>query len=566
MQSSSAQVSKSPTFVSINLDGEDVAVPAGKNLIEAVRHVGREIPHYCYHPNLSVAGNCRACLVEVGMPLRNRTTGAVEIGENGDMKIGWQPKPASACTTIVAEGLHVRLDSPFTRACREEITEFLLLNHPLDCPICDKAGECDLQRFSAACGRGFSRYEEEKNIKPKKSRIGPRILLDNERCILCGRCVRFFREVAREPVLGFVNRGSASMATCYPAHGITSNYALNTVDICPVGALTSVDFRFKSRVWFLKQTPSICPESSVGVNTTIWSRDGKILRITPRRNDAVNDCWMPDSGRDLYKMVTAPNRVLDHLCEGVAVGVDEARRVAAALLRNHAGHTAYIASGRLCVEEQVALKKLVNTMPGRLWLPRHIGENDGLLLSEDRTPNMRGALITGLIDRLPDANLDDLAASINAEETRLLVVLREDITTLGVPIELLKKSGVKIIYLSTQADAMASLASVVIPGLFEFEKNGCFVNEQFRLQRFLQAVSAPAGIPPEVETLAWLAASTAADGAESENQNKTQPLAQTGQLAEIHFSDIPDEGLLLDTSPWRHLPFPETKSLHFAGD
>src|SRR3954467_5318824 len=181
--------------------------------------------------------------------------------------------------------------------------ELLLINHPLDCPICDQAGECRLQEFSVEYGNQASRFLENKVKKPKNVEIGPRVTLDDERCILCSRCIRFSHEIAHDDVLGFVDRGSYTVLTAHPGKRLENNYPLNTVDICPVGALTSTDFRFKMRVWFLKQVNSIDTESSVGANSVVWSREGIIYRITPRRNDEVNDTWMSDSGRDLYKPV-----------------------------------------------------------------------------------------------------------------------------------------------------------------------------------------------------------------------------------------------------------------------
>jgi NADH-quinone oxidoreductase subunit G len=234
----------------------------------------------------------------------------------GRAKINWVPKPAIACFTNAAPGLHIRTGTPLVRDCREGVMEFLLINHPLDCPICDQAGECKLQEQATGYGRGYSRFIEQKNVKPKRTLLGPRVMLDDERCILCSRCVRFCKEIASDDVLGFIDRGSYTTLTCYPGRKLENNYSLNTVDICPVGALTSTDFRFKMRVWFLKTTPGICAESSVGVNTEVWSREGVIYRITPRRNDEVNDTWMADSGRLLYKQVTADNRLRHQWLKG----------------------------------------------------------------------------------------------------------------------------------------------------------------------------------------------------------------------------------------------------------
>ena len=296
-------------MVTINLDGKEVDVPEGINLVEAASIHGTEVPHYCYHPQLSVAGNCRMCLVEMGTPMRDRGTGEAILNESGIQKIGWVPKPVIGCATNVSPGMHVKTKSPMVTGSREGIMEFLLVNHPLDCPICDQAGECRLQEFATDYGRGYSRYVERKNVKPKRTRLGPRVTLDDERCILCSRCIRFCQEVVDDDVLGFVDRGSFSTLTCFPGKELSNNYSLNTVDLCPVGALTSSDLRFKMRVWFLKESASICPESSAGANTLVSSREGEIYRITPRRNDSVNDSWMADSGRELYKQVKSEDRI-----------------------------------------------------------------------------------------------------------------------------------------------------------------------------------------------------------------------------------------------------------------
>ena len=271
-------------FVTINIDGKDYQVAAKQNLVDAAHSLGIEIPHYCYHPKLPMAGSCRMCLVEIGMPMRDRATGAPVMDEaTGKQKIGWMPKPAIACGTQVSPGLHVRLHSRLTTSSREAVTEFLLANHPLDCPICDQAGECTLQEFSSQYGKGFSRYHDAKNVKPKHRNIGPRVVYDAERCIRCTRCVRFCRDIMKKPVLGVVQRGSLSYIDTFPGTSLDGNYSMNVVDVCPVGAMTSKDFRFKMRVWFLKKTKSICAESSVGVNTTIWSREGKFIALRRAR-------------------------------------------------------------------------------------------------------------------------------------------------------------------------------------------------------------------------------------------------------------------------------------------
>jgi NADH-quinone oxidoreductase subunit G len=356
-------------MITINLDGREVEVPKGTNAIEAAKLHGKEIPHYCYHPKLSIAGNCRMCLIEMGMPMRDRGTGEAILDENGVQKIGWGPKPVIGCATDVSPGMHLRTDSETVKEARNGVTEFLLINHPLDCPICDQAGECRLQEFSADHGRGYSRFIEDKNVKPKRTVLGPRVTLDDERCILCSRCVRFSQEVAKDDVLGFVDRGTYSTLTCYPGKELANNYSLNTVDICPVGALTSTDFRFKMRVWFLKRTNSICTESSVGANTTVWSREGKIYRITPRRNDAVNDTWMTDSGRDYFKPYESEDRLTNYTVDGVHQSPEVAAQAAAKLLA--AGSVAVVASPHSTVEEQFILQGIAKQTGAPVSLVKH---------------------------------------------------------------------------------------------------------------------------------------------------------------------------------------------------
>ncbi|MFN7339911.1 MAG: 2Fe-2S iron-sulfur cluster-binding protein [Opitutia bacterium] len=549
-----------PNLVTVTVDGVEHQLPAGANLVDALASIGKEVPHYCYHPKLSVAGNCRMCLVELGSPLRDRATGEV-VMENGQPKVGWQPKPAIACAATVTPGLHVRLDSPAVKSCREGVTELLLINHPLDCPICDQAGECKLQEYSAQYGRGYSRYIDEKNAKPKRTRLGPRVTLDDERCILCSRCVRFCNEVAGDPVLGFVNRGSYNTLTCYPGRELANNYSLNTVDICPVGALTSTDFRFRMRVWFLKQTPSVDTESSAGVNTTVWSREGKVHRITPRRNDAVNDTWMADSGRELFKAGESAERLRAARIRGAEADLGAALALAAEILR--AGPVAVVGSGHQSLEEQRLLARLAKASGARTYVPARRGAGDGLLVSEDRTPNFRGALLAGLTEREADRDLAALRSEIEAGRVRSLLVCREEVASLGLDAATLAK--VRLVTLGTHLDATSAAAEVALPGLTVFERSGHFVNCQFRLQSFLQAIPGPAGARPDAEILGRLLAAVEGRAAAFDAGAVWQELAASQPaLAGLAAGRIPAEGVLLDGSAWRHLPFPERKLLKFA--
>ncbi len=562
-------------LVTVNIDGRDLAVPKGTNVIEAARRLGIEIPHYCYHPKLSIVGNCRMCLIEMGLPAVDPATKQPLVdAATGRPKVNWMPRPQIGCATNAVAGLHVRTNSPLVKECREGVTEFLLINHPLDCPICDQAGECKLQEFSTEYGRGYSRFVENKNVKPKRTQLGPRVMLDDERCILCSRCIRFCKEVAKDDVLGFTDRGSYSTLTCYPGRKLENNYSLNTVDICPVGALTSTDFRFKMRVWFLKQTPSICTESSVGANTTVWSREGVIYRITPRPNDAVNDSWMTDSGRLLYQQVRAEDRLTGAAVDGATASAAEALVRAGELLR--AGGVHVVGSGRSSVEEQHLTRRLASAVGASVSLVSRVGAGDGLLLSADRNPNVRGALVTGLISELPRGEgaaapgagdvrlggLAALAAAIDAGKVKTVVAVHEDLAAAGLTAAQLAK--VAVVYVGTHRDATSAAARVVLPALTVFEKSGSFVNQQFRLQKFAAAVPGPAGVADDRMTLANLAAAAGGGVPPSDLAGVWAELAAAVPvLAGLSHDRIPAEGVALDASAWAGLPFAEGPSLHY---
>ncbi len=552
---------KEQELITINLNGKEVEVPGGINAIEAAALHGKEIPHYCYHSHLSVAGNCRMCLIEMGTPMRDRATGDAILEEDGSPKIGWVPKPVIGCATNVSPGMHLRTESEKVKGCQEGIMEFLLVNHPLDCPICDQAGECRLQEFATDYGRGYSRYVERKNVKPKRTRLGPRVTLDDERCILCSRCIRFSQEVAKDDVLGFVDRGSFSTLTCFPGKELANNYSLNTVDICPVGALTSTDFRFKMRVWFLKETPSICAESSAGCNTLVSSREGVIHRITPRRNDLVNDSWMTDSGRMLYKSVKSEDRLLHSQIDGEKASSSDAIERAGEILKGK--KLGIVASARSTVEELFLIKQLAASTDAKVFLRGHFGEDDGILLSADRTPNLRGALATELIEQYPTDHLKDLGDSIDQGDVDALLVFSEDLEGSGLSES---QMNVPIVYVGTHQNSSVNAANVVLPSLTVFEKSGSFINRSFILQSFKQAVPGPAGILADTQLIAELHHRLS-----GEDKPSTVPSDLWAGIAEKSnqvFSGITHQELLknciqLDGSSWSELPFVEKQALHY---
>jgi NADH-quinone oxidoreductase subunit G len=293
----------------VTIDNQIVEVPNGTLVVEAAKAVGVDIPVFCYHPKLQPVGMCRMCLVEIGTPKRGKD-GQIEMDANGKPAIGWMPKLQTACTTVVSDGMAVRTNTIQVEEARRSIIEFLLTSHPLDCPICDKGGECPLQNLTMAYGPGVSRFPvESKFHNEKRVPLGDLIMLDRERCIQCSRCVRFQDEIADDHVLGFAARGRGLEIVSLSDPAFDSKFSGNTIDICPVGALTSRDFRLSARVWEINDSPSVCAHCSVGCNILIGERDHQIKRIVPRENESVNEIWLCDKGRFVHHFTTAPDRL-----------------------------------------------------------------------------------------------------------------------------------------------------------------------------------------------------------------------------------------------------------------
>ncbi len=293
----------------VMIDGRAVEVPNGTLVVEAAKRVGIEIPVFCYHPKLQPVGMCRMCLVEIGTPKRGKD-GQIEKHANGNAVIAWMPKLQTACTTVISDGMVVRTESAQVADARRSVIEFLLTSHPLDCPICDKGGECPLQNLTMAYGPGKSRFPvENKFHNEKRVPLGDLITLDRERCIQCSRCIRFQDELADDHVLGFNTRGRGMEIVSLSNPPFDSHFSGNTIDICPVGALTSSDFRLQARVWEVNDQSSICAHCSVGCNVLIGERDHEIKRIVPRENEAVNGIWICDKGRFVHHFATSPDRL-----------------------------------------------------------------------------------------------------------------------------------------------------------------------------------------------------------------------------------------------------------------
>jgi NADH-quinone oxidoreductase subunit G len=538
-------------LVDVQVDGVWMQMPRGLNVVEVAHRARKFIPHYCYHPKLSVVGNCRMCLFEMGTPKMGPDRKPV-LGADGKPEIAWMPRPQIGCATNITPGMGIRTDSPLVKDCRNGVMEFLLINHPLDCPICDQAGECKLQEYSVEYGTGASRFVENKVKKPKNVDLGERIVLDDERCILCSRCIRFSSEVMKDDVLGFVNRGSHSTLTAYPGKSFDNAYSLNTADICPVGALTSKDFRFQMRVWFLKETKSLCNSCGTGCNITIGSREGKVHRLTPRENEAVNSQWMCDFGRLNFHDLESKNRLDRPLLKAAgqqfpATWTDAIQRAADALKKVKAEEIAVVASGRLTNEELFVLKRLVGELGvTRVDTVMNPGQADNFLRSGDGNPNSRGTELLGLSSG--GRKLSAWAGEIASGKIKALLVFGgEELVAAGIPAETLGKLEV-LIFSGILSNATSQLAHVVLPGAAFAEKTGSMVNVHGRLQRMTRAIPAPGEAREDWMILRDMRMALTGGNSLHSVEDVWKPMAaEIAQLSGLNWARIGDLGIQIES-------------------
>src|SRR5271157_2872555 len=401
----------------LTIDGKEVEAGANLNLIQAAERAGIEVPHYCYHPGLTIAGNCRMCLVEVEK----------------------MPKLQIACNTRVAEGMVVHTKSDKAKTAQKAVLEFLLINHPIDCPVCDQAGECKLQDYYMDYDRMPSRFAlGTKNKKGKAIDIGAGVMLDQERCILCARCTRFFDEITRTHELAIFGRGDHNVIDIYPDRKVDNRYAGNVVDICPVGALTEKDFRFRMRVWYLHRTPSICGGCERGCSIDIHHHRGRIYRYKPRQNPEVNSYWICDEGRHGFPALQSESRLgapmaqsKDRLVpEGWPAAIRRAAETIAEYKRSYGpGSIGAIVGAQATNEAAFELKRLIATTIGSAHLgavsysPPDASADDNLLIRANKNPNTRGLAALGLFAD----GVDRLTRAIASGELKLLIALRADL-------------------------------------------------------------------------------------------------------------------------------------------
>jgi NADH-quinone oxidoreductase subunit G len=485
------------------IDGKATEVPAGTNLVEAARGLGIEIPHYCYHPGLPVAGACRLCMVDLEKA----------------------PRPTIACNTLAADGMVVLTETPRVLDTRRSVMEWHLVNHPLDCPVCDQAGECWLQIYYMQHGLYAPRMIDDKVHKPKAVPIGPHVMLDAERCILCSRCVRFCDTVTGTGELGIFNRGDHSEIGLFPGTALDNAYSGNVVDICPVGALTDRDFRFQARVWYLDRAKSVCPGCARGCNIEVHTNTKRthhahgrrVVRLKPRFNPDVNRWWMCDAGRYGFGDVDAPTRLAVPLERGTGRERPLEWPDAAAILARElqaagpAGIGAVLSPGLPNEDLWLARRLLVETLGVRTLAvrtpPRMPGDADDLLIVADKHPNGRGATLLGLETGVAEAGAAVLAAARNGQ-LRVLWVFGQDLLETAWPeadVTAALDRVPFVVYQGPNANRTSARAHLVLPSAAWVEREGTYTNVAGRVQRFWRAVPPLGAARADWEILAEVA-------------------------------------------------------------
>ncbi len=491
-------------IVRITVDGLEYRLHAGPSLLAALDQIGVlmgevDIPHYCWHAKLSSDGSCRLCQVEI------------------DGQTGLQ----TACNTPVRDGMIVHTRSEAVVRARQTVLEFLMLNHPLDCPVCDQAGECKLQDYAWRYGAPNSRSREPRRKLEKRIDLGPGVVLDRERCILCRRCVRFCREIPRTGELAVFGRGDRSVIGLFPGVQLDNAYSMNVVDLCPVGALTSRDFRCKARAWQLESVEGVCGGCARGCNIWLDVAKGEVQRYRPRRNDAVNDTWMCDAGRLSYAEIARSDRLdkawirnQESVLEPVSVAsaISEAARMLAGLVAEKgAGVIAGIASPHATNEDLFAFKRLldeIGTENSGLAVPH--GEADELLICAEKAANATGARAIGfedarsLLERIRGGGVDGI------------VILGHDILTAGyLDDETLLGKIDSVILIDTHQSSLMRVAQVVLPARHLAEKAGTLTNCDRRVQRVRPALAADSELLTEGEIVHRLALALGLNGFEA---------------------------------------------------
>ncbi|MFV0437128.1 MAG: 2Fe-2S iron-sulfur cluster-binding protein [Desulfopila sp.] len=515
-------------MVKLFVNGEEVEVESGKNLIDAIGAVGIEIPHLCYHPALGAAGNCRLCLVGI---------------EDG------RPPIVPACKTPAREGMRVQLDTEKIRKIQHDIMEFELINHPIDCPVCDQAGECKLQDFYMGYDLEDSRMRVPQVKKGKKMDFGCGVVHDQERCVVCARCVRFTRKITKTGELGIVNRTDDARVNIFPGRPLNNRYALNVVDLCPVGAMTSKDFRFKQRVWFLKKDKGICHGCARGCNIYIDHnrekyKDDLIYRYRPRHNDLVNGYFICDEGRLSYKAENE-GRLTTPLIAGEAAGQKETIQQIVQEIEK-ARKPLVLVSPNMTLEQLWAVKKFAGqkgaSCLGCADAYVKDGDGDDFLICDDKSANRRGLELLGIAT-------DAQSFATALADCDLLISFDNDLFRAGDDPELRERLAArKLIAISCRINTMTDLSQLALPVASFSEYSGSIVNVQGVLQAFKAAVRKNEQ-QADILALTLLLGGDVADNAKA----WTEMRAAVAVLADVHPDQIPAEGLQLSVNEESHV-------------
>ncbi len=486
-------------MIKIKINGKEYKVKENLTILEAARQVGVEIPHLCYHPALEPEGSCRMCLVE----------------------IKGVPKLQLACSTLVKDGMEVETDNEKVREARKAVLEFLLAGHPLDCPICDKAGECKLQDYYYKYGLFEDKFEEEKPRRNKLVRIAPNLILDQERCILCTRCVRFLREITKTEELGVFNRGKESLISVYEQELVENNYSGNLVDICPVGAITDIDFRFKMRTWFLEKKKSICPLCGRGCNINIhflpetfpFKRERRVYRVTPEPNPKINGYWICNLGRYGYHYIDNDRILVPSKRNENSEKLEEiswrefyediGNKIKVLIRRKKGEKIGAVVNLSLTNEEYEILKVFFNQCVPQseiIVFGKEKGKADNFLLTEDRNSNTRGAKKFGFVEKKID-----IKKFLSNKE--LVIFFGHEITehyAIQFLSEILKSIKTKVLIASNKGP-LINLMDYILPSCVVAEKEGSFINCEGITQKFNRVLEPLGKSKSEIEILTSLA-------------------------------------------------------------
>ena len=521
----------SAEMVTLTIDDKEVTVPKGTNLIEAAKTVDIDIPHYCYHPHLSVPGNCRMCQV----------------------KVEGAPKLMIGCHSIAQDEMVVRTHetSQEVEDAQAATLEFILINHPLDCTVCDQAGHCKLQDYHYEYNARPSRFIENKVHKPKAKSLGPTVMLDAERCIMCTRCIRFCDEVTQTSELGMLNRGDRSEITINPDRELDNALSGSVVDLCPVGALTHKHWRFNTRMWFTDQVDSVCPGCSTGCSVKVASRDGEVVQVKARHNPDVNKEWMCDEGRYGFDRFLPESRVLGSSAKGEAVDLEEAFKQAAQLKGKD---TLVFVAGDLLCEDYAAIKDFADKVLGEAevvmsYRKRQLSEVQKVLVSPDYAPNYKGAETLGLISGDLESTYESALSKLSGKQAKNVLVIGDrgileqdanDSVVAG-----LKEAEVSVVILSDGGHPLAGTAGVQFAGRSILEKSGLMINGRGRLQFANAAIEVKEGTDPEWRILGRIASSAGAEitSAKRDRERTLELLKSESKFDGLKIKDIKGLGV-----------------------